>query len=272
MNGAWDEPAWQILAVELDAWLHQGRQASFWWRDDDAGRLTPAFDRLVSLAADLTLPLGMAVVPAWLTAEVAGSIRAAPAPVVVLQHGFAHVNHETEIRPGERKVRPAECGMARPLQAVLEELVHGARALRIAMGNRFLPVFVPPWNRIEPAVVRCLSRLGYRGLSAFGARHHSEAAPGLLQVNCHADPILWREGRRFAGGSVMLERLRAHLAARREDRADSSEPTGILSHHRDLDPMGWAFLEELLGRLRTHPAVTFPLLPSVFLAQHLPSV
>jgi hypothetical protein len=271
MSGAWDKLAWQAVAAELDAWLHQGHQASFWWRDDDAGRPAPAFERLLSLAADFALPLGLAVVPAWLTAEVAEAIRAAPPPVVVLQHGFAHVNHETEIQPGERKMRPLECGLARPLQAVLEEVAQGGSALSTALGGRFLPVFVPPWNRIAPIVSASLPRVGYRAISAFGPRAAAEPAPGLLQVNCHADPILWREGKRFAGASTTLERLRAHLAARREGRADPYEPTGILTHHRDVDPIGWTFLEELFGRLRTHAAVTFPPLPSLLVSQHLPS-
>jgi len=269
MSTAWDEPAWQAFATELDAWVSQGRQASFWWRDDDAGRPGPAFDRLLSLAADLALPLGLAVVPAWLTPEVAEAIRAAPEPVVVLQHGFAHANHETESQPGERKVRPAECGTARPAQAVLEELAEGRTRLKAALGSRFLPVLVPPWNRVAPAVLAGLPRLGYRALSAFGPRAVAEPVPGLLQVNCHADPIVWREDKRFAGASATLERLWAHLAARREGQADASEPTGLLTHHRDMDALCWAFLEELLGRLRSHPAASFPPLPSLLAAPRL---
>lgn len=267
MSRAWDEPAWRAFVAELDAWISQGRQASFWWRDDDAGRPTPAFDRLLSLAAEVGLPLALPVVPAWLAPEVAETIRAAPGPVVVLQHGFAHANHETEIQPGEQKLRPAECGTARPAQAVLAELAEGCTGLKTAFGSRFLPVFVPPWNRIAPAVLAGLPRVGYRALSAFGPRAVAEPVPGLLQVNCHADPIVWREGKRFAGASATLERLRAHLAARREGHADPSEPTGLLTHHGDMDPLCWAFLEELLGRLRAHPAVTFPPLPSLLAAQ-----
>src|SRR3972149_5570669 len=103
MKSAWDEPAWQALAAELNAWQSRGLWATFWWRDDDAGRPAPALTRLLALAADLALPLGLAVVPAWLTSEVAEAVRVAPGPVVVLQHGFAHVNHETANPSGERK-------------------------------------------------------------------------------------------------------------------------------------------------------------------------
>ncbi len=258
MSSAWDEPAWQAFTLELDAWLGEGRRATIWWRDDDAGRPHPALERLLSLATDLSLPLGLAVVPAWLTAEVADAVKASPASVTVLQHGFAHANHETEIQPGERKVRPAECGAARAVEVVLEELAEGEARLRTIFGGRFLPVLVPPWNRSAPAVVAHLPRLGYRGLSAFGPRPAPEPAPGLIQINCHADPIVWREGKRFAGASATIERLRAHLAARREGLVDGAEPTGLLTHHRDMEPPFWTFLEEFLRRLRAHRAAIFP--------------
>lgn len=263
MTIAWDEAAWGALAAELGAWRVQERRATFWWRDDDAGRPADALQRLLALAADLALPLGLAVVPARLTPEVAAAIRSAPEGVVVLQHGFAHVNHESAGQPGEAKVRPAECGAGRPARAVLEELAGGKATLTAAFGDRFLPVFVPPWNRIAPAVVAGLPGAGYRAVSAFGPRAAADPAPGLLRVNSHADPIVWREGKRFAGPAAILDRLRAHLAARREGQADPAEPTGLLTHHQDMDAACWAFSEELLGRLRTHPAVSFPPLPAL---------
>lgn len=259
---AWDEAAWRALAAELDTWHTQGRQATFWWRDDDAGRPTEALPRLLALAAELALPLGLAVVPAWLTPGVAEAIRAAPDGIVALQHGFAHVNHEPAERPGQAKVRPAECGAGRPAQAVIEELAGGKATLTAAFGERFLPVFVPPWNRIAPAVLARLPGAGYQAVSAFGPRPAADPAPGLLQINCHADPIAWREGKRFAGAAAPLERLRAHLAARRAGQADPAEPTGLLTHHQAMDAACWVFSEELLGRLRTHPAVNFPPLPT----------
>lgn len=258
MSGSWDDAAWRALAAELDAWARAGGAASFLWRDDDAGAAHPALPRLLALAAARALPLGLAVVPAWLTPEVADAIRAAPEGIAVLQHGFAHANHETTPAPGERKARPAECGAARPTEAVLAELAAGRDRLRAAFGARFLPVFVPPWNRIAPAVRAELPRLGYRALSGFGRRPVPEPVPGFRHLNCHTDPIRWREGKRFAGAAATLDALRAHLADRREGRADPAEPTGLLSHHRDMEGAFWEFLEELWERLGAHRAVSFP--------------
>lgn len=263
MTGAWDEAAWRAFAAELDAWHATGRTATVWWRDDDAGASHPGLDRLLALAARRRVPLAVAVVPAWLEPEVAATLGGAPASVVVLQHGWAHANHETTPPPGERKVRPAECGRARPPDVVLAELRRGWGRLQGVLGHRALPVLVPPWNRIAPAVVAGLRAAGYRALSTFGGADAGPTSPGLRRLDCHADPILWREGKRFTGAAVTLERLRGHLAARREGRADPAGPTGLLTHHRDMGPDFWIFVEEWLARLAEHPAARFPSLPSL---------
>jgi hypothetical protein len=77
-------------------------------------------------------------------------------------------------------------------------------------------------------------------------------------LNAHVDPIQWRRDKGFGGAAWMLDQITAHLADRRLGRVDAAEPTGVLTHHRDLAPAAWACLEELLGRLRAHPAVDFP--------------
>ena len=253
---AWSEAGWDAVARELDAWAEGGRPATLWWRDDDAGPVTPALARLLALAGETGLPRALAVVPAWLTDDGAALVEAAPAGVAVLQHGYAHVDREAAGPPGGRP-RRAECGPARPAAAVLDEVETG-RARLAPLGSRLQPAFVPPWNRIAPAVIAGLPSLGFRTLSCYGPRPADVAAPRLRQVNTHVDPVRWHDGRRFLGAEASLGQLRDHLAARRRGAADPGEPTGLLTHHPVLDPPGWAFLARLLGRLRAHPAVSWP--------------
>src|SRR5205807_523163 len=117
-------------------------RASFWWRDDDAAAPTAALDRLLGLGSQ---PLALAVIPANLDPALPGRLdghRMDGRRIDVLQHGFAHRNHE----PPDRK--KAELGAARPPGAVLDELRAGWSRLAAAFGDRALPVLVPPWNRI----------------------------------------------------------------------------------------------------------------------------
>jgi hypothetical protein len=254
---------WTDLIAELDRWHAAGRVATMWWRDDDAGRAHPAFGRLLELSAHVTVPLALAVVPAWLEGAVAADLDAAPARLAVLQHGATHRNHEPPGSPGTRG-KPAECGPARSPAVVLAELAEAGTRLRGRLGARCLPVLVPPWNRIDPRVTAGLAAGGYRGLSTFGTRTDTGPAGELHRVNCHVDPIVWREGKRFAGVDAALEGFRRHLADRRLRRDDPDEPIGLLTHHRDLSDAAWAWLAALLDRLRAHPAVAFPPVAALF--------
>lgn len=228
------------LDRELDRWRALGRVATLWWRDDDAVERTPALDRLAALAVRHRVPVALAVIPAALE-----SALALPAGASVLQHGYAHRNHA----PAGAKTR--ELG-ARPLAEVMRDLADGQARLRAAFGAAFLPVVVPPWNRIDDDVVAALPAAGFAGLSTFGPRAAASPVPGLVCCNAHVDPVAWRAGRGFAGAGRCLRDLVAHLADRREGRADAGEPTGYLTHHLVHGDDAWAFTEALLARSVAH--------------------
>lgn len=244
-----DVGAWRALADELDAWRRAGRVATLWWRDDDAAAPTPALDRLLDLAARHELGVALAVIPARAGAPLGERLARSPEHAV-LQHGYAHANHA---RAGERAL---ELGGDRDPRALLSDLSRGFAHLRALFAAQALPVMVPPWNRLCPALLEPIGRLGcYRALSTFAARARREPVAGLLQVNCHVDIIDWRAGRGFRGDARALADLCAHLRARREGRVDADEPSGVLTHHLDHDPGCWRFLDALLALTREHPAV-----------------
>lgn len=237
---------WQRLSAELDQWQARGRVATLWWRDDDAGAVTPALERLLDLQRDRGVPLALAAIPARTGEALASRLEYNPR-IAVLQHGYAHENHAVE---GERAI---ELGGQRRRERIVAELEKGWRSLAGLFPGRLLPVMVPPWNRICPGLFPDLHALGYRALSCFAPRSRREAIPGLLQTNCHADLIDWRQGRRFRGENRTIDQIRVHLEARRAGRADMHEATGILSHHLDHDDDCWCFLDTLLAHCSRHP-------------------
>src|SRR5437868_68132 len=187
---------WRHLEDEAAHWTEAGRAADLWWRDDDAADGGPALDRLLAIHRDIGVPLALAVVPAKATDALAERLAAEPG-VDLLQHGYAHVNHAA---PADKKV---ELGPQRPAMLVLGELGTGRLALERLFGQRPLPVLVPPWNRIAPALVPTLPEIGFRGLSTFGPRQRSHPVKGLLAVNTHVDLIDWKS-RRFVGEAAAL--------------------------------------------------------------------
>jgi len=124
-------------------------------------------------------------------------------------------------------------------------------ALERLFGNRTLPVLVPPWNRIAPALVPALPEVGYSGLSTFGVRRRAYPVAGLLQVNTHVDLIDW-QARCFAGEEAVLAAFERALVA---SRTGTGEPVGILSHHLAMDEGAWDFLNSLWVRISNVPGL-----------------
>jgi len=197
-----------------------------WWRDDDAEAWSPALARLVALAARHRVPLAVAAVPMRLTAEAKARLMAAP-EVTLLLHGHNHVNHAPA---GAKK---AEFGPHRPLAVMAAEIAAARQRLPEAA-----PVFVPPWNRIDPGLAALLPGLGLRGLSTHGGKRLEVA--GLAQVNTTVDPIDWRAGRRFVGAAATRDAL----------GAAGPRPVGLLTHHAVMPEAMWQFLDDFLGESR----------------------
>ena len=235
--------AWRALEAELAAWQEAGRVAAFWWRDDDAVAPSAALDRLLDVAAGHRAGVALAVIPASPEPALARHLAEHPAQTAVLQHGYAHVDHAPA---GAKKCELVAPGV-RP--AILEELARGRERLSALLGDRLLPVMVPPWNRIDAVLLRRLPELGFAALSTYKARACAMPAPGLLQVNCHLDILQWRPQRRFLGAEAALALLIGHLQAKRSAPAEDEEPTGILTHHQVHDAAAWDFLAELLSFL-----------------------
>ncbi|MFN3642439.1 MAG: polysaccharide deacetylase [Gemmobacter sp.] len=240
------ETAWAVLGVELDRWRAASLTLPLWWRDDDAVEPSPALDALLARAEAWGLPVAVAAIPAAATPALAARLAASLAarPMV---HGWAHANHE----PPDAK--RAEFGAARPPAAALADAARGLGRMRALFGPRLLPVLVPPWNRIAPAVATGLAACGFAGLSAVPKA--AGAARGLARLDIHIDPIDWHGTRSALPAARLALPLAALLAARRA--AADFAPLGLLTHHRDHDPAIWAATDRLVAMLLDGVAVPF---------------
>lgn len=230
------------LTDRLDETASAGRTVSFWWRDDDAIAPTPELDRLLALTGTHSVPLCLAVIPA--TAERGLADRLEPTgDVLVLQHGWRHENHAAA---GSKS---AELGDDRPIDTVLDELSRGHQRLSRMFRSRFLPVLVPPWNRISNAVADRRVETGLPGLSCFGA-----LSAGERRLDTHVDPIAWRTDRGFVGWAGAADALQSEI----DRRTDDETPIGILTHHLVQDAATWDFLDAFLRVAAAHPAARWP--------------
>ncbi len=231
---------WSPLKAELAIWHREARPLPLWWRDDDAVEDTAAFQQLMALAGDITLPVHVAVIPKPAQPSL---VRACAATgwAVPIVHGWAHKNHAAQDQ------KKAEFGFPR---AGAEAESHAALAhLRGLFGEDLLAMFVPPWNRIDAGLVAKLPAQGYVALSTYTPRSARLAAPGLVQINTHMDPIHWRGGGGLVDPDMQIAALVQLLRDRRAGRSDAAEPLGFLTHHLVHDAAIWEFTRACLATL-----------------------
>lgn len=223
----------------LDACAASGCPVEIWLRDDDATEPSAPLAMLLDQAQSHIVPVTLAVIPAPADEPLANFLSQRSG-VSVAVHGWRHENHASA---GQKK---QELGLHRGEKCVLEELQQGIERLTSLFGETALPLLVPPWNRIDPALVEHLPSLGYAGLSVFGP----ERSPSSLALlNTHVDVIDWKGTR----GGRAPEDLYAEAAQRIIDPARSGGSLGLLTHHLVHDDTVWRFLEDFYRLTSGHP-------------------
>lgn len=209
----------------------------FWWRDDDASQPGPRLDALLAMAKCNGAPVALAVIPSRVTDTVLA--RCEGEGIAILQHGFSHTNHQ-------KTGKAAELGDARSLEAVLADCTAGR--VRLAEWATFVPVMVPPWNRMRSDLSIHLAKAGYRGVSLFAG---SCLNSPLRRVDTHIDPISWRTDRDLHPQATLAEMIEAALSVK------NPGALGLLTHHAVHTDRVWAFVEAFADVVSSHPGATW---------------
>ena len=226
------------LRVELAQWQATHTACAFWWRDDDLVQHSDALRRLADISRRRRAPVLMAVIPAQADPALARDTdNAAMATLAFCQHGWAHVNHEAPGQPN------SEFGAGRDQAEAEADLARGCARMRELFGARFLPVMVPPWNTLSPALAARLPALGLAGLSQYLFQPRCDGIDGMVRIDTHVDIVDWSAGAGVRDPALLVERLVTLLQLRRSGQL--REPVGILSHHRVMAEGSWRFLEQL---------------------------
>jgi hypothetical protein len=234
---------WQMLVEELDRWYDAGRRARFWLRDDDVHEPTAALDELLRRLRSHGAPCLLAVIPMLAGEPLAARLQNEPL-VRIAMHGAWHTNHA----PAGHK--SAETPVERGLDPIFAELSTARTRLIAHFGGRAGDWYVPPWNRIEKAVVARLPNLGFNAISTF-AENLFHLGPALAQVNTHIDLMDWKGGRIGRTEAAISMDMATQLARAREN---GWAPVGILAHHLVHDAMAWTVLDRILDLISRHPA------------------
>jgi hypothetical protein len=121
------------------------------------------------------------------------------------------------------------------------DLVRALSKMKSLYGRRLVPMFVPPWNRIAPAVAESLGKSGYEACSTFG---HAPLDSSICEINTHVDIIDFRGQRRCRDHGLLADSLAATLT---HSLDGGQYPVGILSHHLVHDDAAFEFLKGLFS-------------------------
>ena len=214
---------------------------NFFVRDDDAGWADDKLFALLRVMDEAEVPIDLAAIPSAITPDLGRELKArkrAGQRLGIHQHGFAHLNHETQ-------GRKCEFGAGRELVRREADLRRGRDILRAAFEESLDPIFTPPWNRVSPDTPFVLAALGFAALSRDVAAPEQHALP---EIAVHCD---WSKQWRLA------EQARADAQRRiADDLARHVAPgacVGLMLHHAVMGPAELDSLGQLLAAWASHP-------------------
>jgi hypothetical protein len=212
------------------------------FRADDIGIPSRRFSQLIECFRKHRLPLCLATVPAWLTEKRLAGLRRVTGTGngqwCWHQHGHVHRNFEAA---GKKQ----EFGPSRDAAKVRESLQRGRVRLAQLLGEDFLPVFTPPWNRCSAVTLQTLTELGYLAVSrSKGAR--PEPLENLTDFQVNVDLHTRKEQLPEQAFANLLKEIEEGLASGR---------CGIMIHHQRMNGRALRLLDILLEQIGNNQTI-----------------
>lgn len=235
----------ETLRSSLGQMESAGRSVKVFVRDDDVDEDEASLRQLLNLFLELEIPINLEIIPGLLTdAAIATLInyrQLRPDLFELNQHGWLHVNHETE-------GRKCEFGASRNYEQQLADIQRGQEVLRNAFGEAFSPVFTPPWNRCTEEAHRAMDQLGFTAISKLLGKQPLTGY-GFRELSVTLDIFRWKDGATLKPAEEIIEELTSQLR--------ELDMVGIMLHHKVMDDRAFEFVRLLLDELRRSEAVSF---------------
>lgn len=222
---------------EVEAGFSARQQGIIFFRADDVAAPGRKLSKLISVFLSHQTPLTLAVVPAWLTRprwqRLVELCKKNNPLCCWIQHGWRHLNHESH---GKK----LEFGPSRSLTQKHQDLLSGFERLSELMGDEFVPIFTPPWNRCDDETCSALHEIGHKALSRrLGARPPAPAA--LVEYPVTVDLHTRKEADLEQDWQNLFKELGESLR---------SGFCGVMIHHQRMNEEAFCFLDLLLSGLK----------------------
>lgn len=238
----WKSPlqGWRDMIDRVSENMASATLPPIFFRADDIGAPSKAFDTLCGVFRSHEIPLAMAVIPAWLSeARQEQLFQAAPMDEKLWswhQHGWRHLNWQ-------KNGRKSEFGSDRNSDCQYEDILRGSTKMERVFGPCFIRVFTAPWNCLSITAMKSLRKLNFKGISTTDTLSPGlRRCHGMLNMPVRID-LHTRDGIDAAADfSLLLEQFSNLSKAR--------GPTGIVIHHQRMTPFAFQFLDRMLYNLR----------------------
>ncbi|SFM93377.1 DUF2334 domain-containing protein [Thermodesulforhabdus norvegica] len=242
---------WKSLPANWQARLEEvlrrcaEREPVVFFRADDVGAYSHAFKMLLNLFRFYEIPLALAVVPAWMSAKRTEMFRSFIDLENPLwnwhQHGWRHVNWS---RDGKK----AEFGNWRTKDQQWNDILKGKRKLEGLFRNSLVPVFTPPWNRLDLNTLGALQQLGFAAVSIDGpiprgAKQSVRLKNFRIYIDLHT--------RKSENPGYAYDELMKNL----ENALTRKGNIGIMIHHKMMNHAAFEFLNYFLYLIRSIPGI-----------------
>lgn len=230
------------LKTELQKLEAEARTVNVFFRDDDVDEDEPTLRQLIDLFQRLQTPVNLEIIPAGLTADCVRLLNQQDRALFELnQHGWRHLNHETE-------GRKCEFGASRSFDEQMTDIANGQARLNEAFGDDWSQVFTPPWNRCTTDTFRALDELGFAALSK-DQGDQPVAGYGFREISISLDVFRWKGEPAMKPAEDILDEL-----IRQTNELDT---VGVMLHHKVMDSAAFGFVSQLIETLRESSAVRF---------------
>lgn len=230
------------LEMALSKLKASERIINVFFRNDDVDVDEPALRQLLATFTELKAPLNLEVIPGRLMETCVALLKEYSRSQFELhQHGWQHISHETV----DRK---CEFGASRSYEQQLNDIARGQQRMNEAFGQSWSRVFTPPWNRCTEETYRALDQLGFEGLSKDSSKP-LVTGYRFREISVTFDLYRWK------GEPAMKspENVFGELAV----QVRKLDTVGIMLHHKVMDAVAFAFLQQLTETLRACPNVRF---------------
>ncbi|WDT78002.1 MAG: glycosyltransferase (plasmid) [Candidatus Manganitrophus sp.] len=229
----------------LEKMGEENKKIDLFLRNDDVDNDEETLQQLFDIALAHYVPLNLEIIPGALTDSGIKLLdhhkHLHPTLFELNQHGWLHLNHEKE-------GRKCEFGISRNFDQQWEDISNGKALLEKIFGEKFYPVFTPPWNRCTEETHHVLDRLGFRVFSKDkGERPVTRFS--FKEISTTLDLYRWKGKPLMKSPEEIVESLTIQMR--------ETGPVGILLHHKVMNEEAFHFLDALLGALCQYPNIRF---------------